>query len=384
MIIKPKCKKFICTNSHPSGCALNVRQEVEKAKEHVIADQPLNVLVLGSSNGFGLSSRICAAYSMGANTLGIFSSKPPQENREGTAGWYNSYALARELETLPARHIDLNADAFAPETKEQAIDIIRREFPEGLDLVIYSIAAARRKVGDETFKSYIRPVGEPVTTLDMDVDTSIVREIELTPAKDSEIESTRRVMGGEDWAIWIRTLNEAGLLKPGSKTFAYTYIGSSHTRAVYNDGTIGGAKNHLAKTAEEMSQEGLCDAQVISQPAVVTQSSSVIPSISLYMTILMGIYKERRYDNSTQSHIRKMMQEAFLKDRPERLVLNNEYELSPEIQAALSEKWDAVRPGEPLSPGIGDPDDFRRAFLRQFGFGLEGVDYAKDVEHYLI
>lgn len=384
MIIKPKCKKFICINSHPGGCAMNVKEEIDQARQSHLTDGPMNVLVIGSSNGFGLSSRICAAYSMGANTMGVFSSKPPSDRREATSGWYNSYALAKELKSLPTHHVDLNADAFDPQTKAQAIDILRREFPQGLDLVIYSIAAARRKVGDNLYKSSIRPVGEAVTTLDLDLESGVVREVQLQPASPEEVESTRKVMGGEDWALWIEALHEAGVLKPGCKSFAYTYIGSSQTKSIYNDGAIGKAKDHVAQTAQALSQSGRVNAQVISQPAVVTQSSSVIPSISLYMTILMEIFHQAKYDNSTQAHINRMMETCFLNTRPGHLVLNNEFELSEAIQQQVDKKWNSIVPGEILPEDIGNPERFRQAFLKLFGFGRTDIDYDADVEHYLV
>lgn len=384
MVIKPRCKKFICINSHPVGCANNVKREIETAKQNVISEGPLNVLVIGSSNGFGLSSRICAAYSMKANTMGVFSSRPPKETKEATSGWYNSYALARELEKLPTTHIDLNADAFAPETKEQAVKMIKANFPAGLDLVIYSIAAARRTVGEHTYKSSIRPIGSTVKTLNLDLDTGLVHELELTPGTDAEIESTRKVMGGEDWSLWIDALSQAGVLKANSKTFAYTYIGSKHTRAVYNDGAIGKAKDHLLLTATQITQAGKSRAYVVSQPAVITQSSSVIPSISLYMTVLMDIYREKNYDNSIQTHVRNMMKSSFLKDPADALVINNQYELSDEIQAQVNKKWDMIKENEELPETIGDPEDFRQAFLNMFGFNQPDIDYNADVDHYLV
>lgn len=384
MIIKPKCKKFICINSHPTGCALNVREEIEAAAGHAIPTRPLNVLVIGSSNGFGLSTRICAAWSMGANTIGVFSSRPPIERKEATAGWYNSHALAQELKQLDTRHFDVNGDAFSPQIKEQTLQLIQREFPEGLDLVVYSIAAGRRKVGEDVYKSYIRPVGEAVKTLDLDLESGMVREIELTPGTPEEMESTRKVMGGEDWALWIEALHGAGLLKEDSRSLAFTYIGSHHTRAIYNEGTIGHAKDHLAETARQLSEAGLTRAQVVSQPAVVTQSSSVIPSISLYMTVLMDIYQATGYDNSTQSHIRRMMEEMVIKDQPGHLLINNDYELSAPIQAQVDEKWAAIEPGAALPQVAGDPEAFRQEFLSLYGFGRTDVDYEADVDHMLI
>lgn len=384
MIIKAKNKGFLCINGHPTGCQVNVAKEIEAAKANIMAEGPLNVLVIGSSNGFGLSSRITAAYSMGANTMGIFSSKPPRENREATSGWYNSYALTQELMKLSTTHVNLNADAFAKETKEEAIRIIRECFPEGLDLVVYSIAAARRKVGEEIFKSAIKPIGQPVKTWDMNLDTGIISEVELLPASEEEIESTRRVMGGEDWQLWMEALSSAGVLKENNKTFAYTYIGSRHTRAIYNDGTIGNAKDHLLTTARAMNEKGLTKAYVISQPAIITQSSSVIPSISLYMTILMDIFRKKGHDNSSQHHTLNTMLTAFLKDPEEILVINNGYELSREIQSEVNRRWDNIRAGEALSLEDGDPQEFKKAFFNNFGFELDEVDYTKDVDYYLL
>ncbi len=381
MIIKPKCKKFICVNAHPEGCARKVAEEIAVAKTVHLDDTPRNVLIIGSSNGFGLSTRISAAWSLGANTIGVYSSKPPMERREATAGWYNAHALAAELKNAPGRHFDVNGDAFSPETKDEVLALIRREFPEGLDLVVYSVAAGRRKVDGEIYKSYIRPIGEPVMTLDLDLDTGIVREIELAAASAEDIISTRKVMGGEDWALWIKALAEADLLKADSKSFAFTYIGSRHTRAIYNEGTIGKAKDHLAQTAQELTDQGYTRAQVISQPAVVTQSSSVIPSISLYMTVLLDIYRTTGYDNSTQSHIRRMMETMYLQEQPGHLLINNDYELSAPIQAMVDEKWDRIVAGEPLPESTGDPELFRKEFLSLYGFGRPDIDYDAEIDH---
>lgn len=311
MVIKPKRKKFLCINSHPLGCAANVQEEITRAKALPFPQRPLTVLILGASSGYGLSSRIVSAFGMGANTLGVYYARPPEDQRVADAGWYNTLALAQELKKTSGIHHHVNRDAFSLAAKQETAKCLRDAFPRGVDLLIYSIAAPRRLCGDRVYRSTIKPLGAPVETLDMDPESGMISKITVAPATKEEADETRKVMGGEDWLDWVHYLKHEGLLNEGAKTFAYTYIGSELTRGIYNAGTIGYAKDHLLETARWLNDQGILQAHVVSQPAVVTQSSAVIPSISLYMTLLMKLYEENHRDNSCVSHIARMMEHVF-------------------------------------------------------------------------
>lgn len=369
-MIQPLRKKTLCINSHPQGCTYNVNQEIALAKT-MTGDAPFKkVLVIGASTGFGLSSRIAAAFSLEADTLGVYRSSPPRPGKEGNAGYNNSQAFIQAARELPGNHLDVVGDAFSQETKETVIQALRDGFGP-VDLVIYSIAAPRRKTNQGNYRSTIKPVGQPVKVLDLDMDSQSLSEITLEPASQTEIEETRKVMGGEDWQAWMMALKGADLLQEDCQTIAYTYLGSDLTRAIYNDGTIGKAKDHLLETAESLRQEGII-AQVISQPAVVTQSSSVIPSIGLYLTLLNHVYQELGIQENQQTIMARMFEK--LKDPREVLVYNNETELSPEVQNALKSAWDKLKADESL-PKEYAGWSFKEAFLNLFGFELPQEAY---------
>ena len=291
MIISPRVRGFICTNAHPVGCAQNVAQQIEYIKRQSfegVAGTPKNVLVIGSSTGYGLASRITAAYGYGAKTLGLFFEKPPTEKRTASAGYYNSAAFEAQAQADGLFAKSINGDAFSNEAKAKAIEIINNEMGGKIDLVVYSLASPRRTdpLSGETYMSTLKPVGEAYTAKNLNTDTQIVGEITCEPANDQEIADTIKVMGGEDWALWIDALAEAGVLESGAKTVAYTYIGDKLTKPIYGHATIGKAKEHLDTTAAALNSRHSVEARVSVLKAVVTQASSAIPVMPLYLSIL--------------------------------------------------------------------------------------------------
>ena len=293
MIIKPRVRGFMCVTSHPTGCAANVKRQIDYVKQQgPITDGPKRVLVIGASTGYGLASRITAAFGSGAATLGFFFEKEGVERKPATAGWYNSAAFHQfaEAEGLYAKSV--NGDAFSDAVKQQVIDLIKADLGQ-VDLVVYSLASPRRqhpKTG-EVFTSTLKPIGEPMVQRGVDTDKEVIKSFSIEPATDKEIADTVAVMGGEDWQMWIEALDEAGVLADGAKTTAYTYLGEKVTWDIYWHGTIGRAKQDL-DTRVESIRERLApiggDARVSVLKAVVTQSSSAIPVMPLYLAVDCG------------------------------------------------------------------------------------------------
>ncbi|NND81444.1 MAG: trans-2-enoyl-CoA reductase family protein [Gammaproteobacteria bacterium] len=386
MIIKPKVRGFICTNAHPVGCAVNVQQQIEYIRQHRFADDqgtPKNVLVIGASTGYGLASRITAAYGYGAATLGVFFEKPPTERKTGSAGYYNAAAFEARAKQDGLFAKSINGDAFSNECKQQAIEIIRDKMGQ-VDLVVYSLASPRRTdpISGEMFSSTLKPIGEAYTAKNLNTDSRVVGEVTVEPATQQEIDDTVKVMGGEDWGLWIDALNDAGLLAEGCKTVAYTYIGDKLTKPIYGHATIGKAKEHLDTTAAELNANYAVNARVSVLKAVVTQASSAIPVMPLYLSIL---FKEMQADGSHEGcieQLRRLFQECLYHAQPRvdeagRFRVD-ELELRPELQARIEAIWPQVTT-ENLSE-LTDFAAYQAEFLRLFGFGIDGVDYDADVE----
>ena len=297
MIIKPKIRGFICTNAHPAGCAASVNEQIEYVKQQgPIESAPKKVLVIGASTGYGLASRITAAFGGGADTLGLFFEKPPTEKRTASAGYYNAVAFQQAARAAGLYAESLNGDAFSDELKEQTIAKLKAEMGP-VDMVVYSLASPRRtdpKSG-VTYSSTLKPVGQSYTTKGLNTDSEVVNEVTVEPATEEEIANTVKVMGGEDWEMWIDALSEAGLLAQGCKTVAYTYIGKELTWPIYGKATIGKAKEDLdrASTAiDEKLQPIGGESRVAVLKAVVTQASSAIPVMPLYISLLFKVMKE--------------------------------------------------------------------------------------------
>jgi len=390
MIIKPKVRGFICTNAHPVGCAENVAQQTAYIKSQSLTAEsgsPKNVLVIGSSTGYGLASRITAAYGFGANTLGFFFEKPPTEKRTASAGFYNSAAFETQAKADGLYAKSINGDAFSNEAKTQVIDLVKQDFINAglgkIDLVVYSLASPRRTDPTDgvTYSSTLKPIGEAYTAKNLNTDTQIVGEVTVEPASQQEIDDTIKVMGGEDWALWMNALSEAGVLDAGCKTVAYTYIGDKLTKPIYGHATIGKAKEHLDITAAELNQTLDVDARVSVLKAVVTQASSAIPVMPLYLSILFKEMKAAGTHEGCIEQLARLFTECIYANSP-RLDDDNRYrvdelELRPEMQAKIESAWPQV-----TTENLNELSDFaayKSEFLRLFGFGIDNVDYDADV-----
>jgi enoyl-[acyl-carrier protein] reductase/trans-2-enoyl-CoA reductase (NAD+) len=386
MIIKPKIRGFICTTSHPDGCAAHVRQQIEYVRSKgPIASAPKRVLVIGSSTGYGLASRIVPAFAGGAATLGVFFEKPPEPDRTGTAGWYNSVAFEREAHAAGLYAKSINGDAFSDAVKEQVIATIKADLGQ-VDAVIYSLASPRRtnpRTG-VTHKSCLKPIGAAYSNKTVDTDRGIVSEVNIEPASDADIADTVAVMGGEDWEMWMDALEAAGVLAPGVVTVAYSYIGPSLTWAIYRNGTIGRAKEHLEETADRISAK-LADkegrAWVSVNKALVTQASSAIPVVPLYISLLYRVMKAKGLHEGCIEQIQRLFATRLAgnpqPDEDGRIRIDD-WEMREDIQAEVAALWEKVST-ENLAD-ISDIAGYRTEFLKLFGFGLEGINYEAEAE----
>ena len=385
MIIKPRVRGFMCITSHPSGCEKNVRDQIDYIRAQESIDAPKRVLVIGSSTGYGLSARITAAFGSGASTLGVFFEKPGSERKPGTAGWYNSAAFHKYAEEDGLYAKSINGDAFSDDIKKTAIETIKSDMGQ-VDLVIYSLAAPRRQhpVTGEVFNSTLKPVGKDITMLGINTDKEVIQEFSLEKATTKEIEDTVAVMGGEDWQMWLDALSAAGVLADGAKTTAFTYIGEKMTWDLYWDGTIGQAKKDLdtkvLSIREKLAQTG-GDARVSVLKAVVTQSSSAIPVMPLYLAML---FKEMKVEGSHEGCIEQLYRlftEGLYCDNPrldnEGRLRMDELEMRPNIQDKVAESWAKISTENLHS--LTDFEGYKQDFLGLFGFNIAGVDYKADV-----
>ena len=385
MIIKPRVRGFMCITSHPSGCEKNVRDQIDYIRAQESIDAPKRVLVIGSSTGYGLSARITAAFGSGASTLGVFFEKPGTERKPGTAGWYNSAAFHKYAEEDGLYAKSINGDAFSDDIKKTAIETIKSDMGQ-VDLVIYSLAAPRRQhpVTGEVFNSTLKPVGKDITMLGINTDKEVIQEFSLEKATTKEIEDTVAVMGGEDWQMWLDALSAAGVLADGAKTTAFTYIGEKMTWDLYWDGTIGQAKKDLdtkvLSIREKLAQTG-GDARVSVLKAVVTQSSSAIPVMPLYLAML---FKEMKAEGSHEGCIEQLYRlftEGLYCDNPrldnEGRLRMDELEMRPNIQDKVAESWAKISTENLHS--LTDFEGYKQDFLGLFGFNIAGVDYEADV-----
>jgi len=388
--IQQRKRGFICVNAHPEGCRKNVSEQVRNITAAVPKqlDGPQKALVLGSSTGYGLASRIAAAWGFGAGTLGVCFERPPKEGATATAGYYNTVAFHEEARKAGLLAATLNGDAFSDDLKRQTAELIRKHFGT-VDLVIYSLASPRRihpRTG-ATHDSALKPIGRPFTSKTVDLKSEAVVEITLQPAAEKEISDTVAVMGGEDWRFWISMLLEEKLLAPGARTCAYSYIGPEVTWPIYKDGTIGRAKQDLDTTSRDLNallKEKLHGSAWVSvNKAVVTQASSAIPVVPLYLSILPGILREKGADEYPIDQMRRLMMDFVA--RADRSMLDeagrvrlDRAELKPDVQARVAHVWTRVS-SENLSE-ITDFAGFKRTFDNLFGFGVEGVDYSQPTE----
>ncbi|MDX1301967.1 enoyl-ACP reductase FabV [Photobacterium sp.] len=389
MIIKPRIRGFICTTTHPIGCEENVKEQIAYTKaQGPIANAPKRVLVVGSSSGYGLSSRIAAAFGGGAATIGVFFEKPGTEKKPGTAGWYNSAAfdkLAKE-EGLYAK--SLNGDAFSHEAKQKTIDLIKEELGQ-IDMVVYSLASPVRKMPEtgEVVRSCLKPMGETYTATAVDTNKDVLIETSIEPATEQEVTDTVTVMGGQDWELWINALADAGVLADGCKTVAYSYIGTEITWPIYWHGALGKAKMDLDRAATELNRKLSASggsANVAVLKSVVTQASSAIPVMPLYIAMVFKKMREEGVHEGCMEQIYRMFTQRLYKadgtapevDEANRLRLDD-WELREDIQKHCRELWPNVT-NENLFD-VADYQQYKDEFMKLFGFGIESVDYDADV-----
>ena len=387
MVIKPKVRGFLCTTTHPEGCAANVRRQIEYTQtQGAISEGGLRVLVIGASTGYGLASRITAAFGCGASTLGIFFEKPGTEKKPGTAGWYNSAAFHQQAQEAGLYAKSINGDAFSDEIKQIAIDTIRKDLGQ-IDLVIYSLAAPRRvhpKTG-VVYSSTLKPIGAQCVQKGVNTDKEQVQDFRLEPATEQETLDTVAVMGGEDWQMWIDALDQAGVLAPDAKTTAYTYIGDKLTWDIYWHGTIGAAKKDLDKRVIDIRQQLAAhqgDARVSVLKAVVTQASAAIPAMPIYLAILFKVMKARGTHEGCIEQIQHLFRYGLYAEAPSYdeagRLLADSLELDPQVQAEVADLWAQIESDNLAT--LSDFAGYKREFLQLFGFEVYGVDYDAEVD----
>lgn len=384
MIVKPKIRGFICTTAHPEGCRAIVESQINYVKKSGKINGPKKVLVIGASMGYGLSSRISAAFGCGAATIGVIFDKQGSDTKTASAGWYNTAAFEEfaHAEGLYAKTI--NGDAFSAQVKNDVIDLIKKDLGK-VDMVVYSLAAPRRTTSDGTvYSSVLKTTDEDFTNKTIDVKTGEISEVTISPATEEEIFATVKVMGGEDWNEWIGALRSAGVIEDGAVTVAYSYIGPELTHPIYKNGSIGRAKDHLAETAKKMTRsiDGVT-AFVSVNKALVTQSSSAIPVVPLYISILYKVMKEMDLHEGCIEQMYRMFAEKLfggktggIKTDENGLIRLDDWEMREDVQNKVSEIWNSIS-SENISE-CADLEGYRTDFNRLFGFEAEGVDYEAD------
>jgi len=385
MIIAPRIRGFICLTSHPEGCEQNIVNQINYVKSKGSIDGPKRVLVIGASTGFGLASRITSAFGADASTIGVYFEKPPAPGKTASPGWYNTAAFEKKAHEAGLYAKSINGDAFSDEIKAKTLELIKADLGQ-IDLVIYSLASPRRthpKTG-VVYNSVLKPIGETFTNKTVDFHTGVVSDISIQPANEEEIENTVAVMGGEDWGFWIEDLMAADLLAPGATTVAYSYIGPSLTEAVYRKGTIGRAKDHLEATAFTITDKlkplnG--KAYVSVNKALVTQASSAIPVIPLYISLLYKVMKEEGIHEGCIEQIQRLFQDRLYSgneiptDEKGRIRVDD-WEMREDVQAKVAALW--LEATTESLPEIGDLAGYKKDFLNLFGFDVAGVDYEAD------
>lgn len=385
MIIEPRMRGFICLTAHPKGCEQNVKNQIDYVKSKGKIDGAKRVLVIGASTGFGLASRISSAFGCDAATIGVFFEKPSSEGKTATPGWYNSAAFENEAHKAGLYAKSINGDAFSKEVKQQTMDMIKSDLGQ-VDLIIYSLASPVR-LDPETgvlHRSTLKPIGTTFTNKTVDFHTGNVTQVSIEPANQEDIDNTVKVMGGEDWTLWMEDLKNAGLLAEGATTIAYSYIGPAVTEAVYRKGTIGRAKDHLEATAFTIT-DSLKDlngkAYVSVNKALVTQASSAIPVIPLYISLLYKIMKAEGIHEGCIEQIQRLYSERLYTGKEIPADSNgririDDWEMRDDVQKEVAKLW--LEATTETLPEIGDLAGYKQDFLNLFGFGFDGVDYNAD------
>lgn len=386
MIIKPKIRGFICTTTHPVGCERNIQEQIDYTKaQGPLENGPKRVLVIGSSSGYGMSSRISAAFGCGAATIGVFFEKPATERKTGTAGWYNAASFDQKAHEAGLYAKSLNGDAFSNEAKQKTVDLIKEDLGQ-IDLVVYSLASPVRKLPEtgEVIRSCLKPIGETYRSTAIDTNKDLIIEAEVEPASEEEVTDTVTVMGGEDWELWIKALDEAGVLAEGCKSVAYSYIGTDITWPIYWDGALGQAKKDVDRAAaalnSKLAEKG-GSANVAVLKSVVTQASSAIPVMPLYLSMVFKIMRAEGVHEGCMEQVFRLFDTGITGDTgkvdDDNRMRMDDWELRDDIQQKCRELWPTITT-ENLFENT-DYQFYKDEFLKLFGFGIDGVDYEEDV-----
>lgn len=385
MVVEPKVRGFICVTAHPEGCRENVRRQIEYAKQQEKKECPKKVLVIGCSTGYGLASRISAAYIGNAATLGIMFEKESNGKRTATPGLYNTRAFEEFAAKDGLYAKTINGDAFSKEIKEEAIKIIKEDLGK-VDMVVYSLAAPRRTMADGTvYQSTLKTTEKEFTEKSWNVDTDVISQVTITPATPEEVEGTVKVMGGEDWIDWMDALKEADVLEDNAVTVAYSYIGPELTYPVYNNGTIGMAKKHLFESSKKITEKyenaGI-KAYVSVNKALVTQASSAIPIVPLYFALLYKVMKEKNLHEGCIEQMCRLFTEKLFVENPvtdeKGQIRLDDWEMREDVQTEVMGLWAQVNSDNIRE--IADVEGYWEDFYHLFGFKFDNVDYTQDVE----
>lgn len=378
MVVEPKVRGFICTTSHPEGCKANVKEQIDFVKKNGTFKSAKKVLVIGASMGYGLASRISLAFGGGASTIGVIFDRNAQGNRTGSSGWYNtaSFEEFASKENLYAKTI--NGDAFSKEIKDQTIALIKKDLGK-VDMVVYSLASPKRAMADgAVYSSVLKTTGSTYTNKSIDLRNNQITEVSIEPATKDEIDATVKVMGGEDWQDWIKALKEADAIEDGADTLAYSYIGPVITHPMYYDGSIGSAKKHLYATACDMSKKLNVNARIAVNKALVTQSSSAIPVVPLYISILYKVMQEEKSHEDCIAQMQRLFAKKLSDYDKDGYIRMDDWEMEKSVQDKVDAIWSKIS-----NDNIQENTDlklYNEDFLKIFGFGLTGVDYSKDIE----
>lgn len=386
MIIQPRIRKNICTNAHPIGCAAQVGTQVNYVKARDRIKSPKNVLVVGASNGYGLAARIVSTFASNAATIGVGYERPGTEKKTGTAGWYNIESFKEEAEKYGHSAWNINGDAFSEEIKSKVVESIKENLGK-IDFLVYSIAAPRRIDPDtgEIYSSVIKPIGKRFTAKTVDFNTGIVSEVSSVPANEEEVAQTIKVMGGEDWLLWIKRLQQENLLAGGFLTLAFSYIGSAHTKPLYRHGTIGAAKKDLEDKTERINRllAPINGKAVISvNKALVTRASAVIPAVPLYISLLYRVMKKKKLHEGCIQQMYRLYHDFLFTGEPPRVdhkgrIRIDDWEMREDVQKEVAALWEQVDTENIRQ--FADIKGLREEFLRHHGFGMPGVDYTRDI-----
>ena len=382
MVVKPKIREFFCTTAHPAGIFANVKRMVEFVKFKKKELKKENTLIIGCSTGYGLSCRIVSAFLKKSPTIGVMFEKPPKLNRTATAGWYNTAAFEKFAQEENLYNKTINGDAFSEEIIEQTINIIKKDLKK-IDLIIYSLAAPRRKMPNGTIvSSVLKPVGKPYINKTLNLETNEVFNVKIEPATEEEIENTVKVMGGENLENWVNKLKDADVLEKGCKIISFSYEGPTITHKIYKDGTIGYAKKHILETTKKINEKFKdVNAFVSYNKALVTQSSAAIPVVPLYLTILYKVMKEENLHEGCIEQMFRLFTEKLEENKnieKNNIIRLDNYEMLPKIQEKVKYAWEKINSSNLKE--FADLNGYYEDFLNMFGFAIKSINYEEETE----